>query len=104
VMILSDVHGVASESQDIRLSSRTNERYTEKDKTGPSSSPSSSCEKPLVALAAIHNVFRKAAFIVKGLSSCSPEGSAGTKIPYLSAGYEQLQGHHLESNCGLSQR
>jgi hypothetical protein len=47
VTILSDVHGIASESQDMRLSSWTNETYTENDRI---TSPSTFCEKSLDAL------------------------------------------------------
>jgi hypothetical protein len=104
VMILSDVRSVASESQDIRWLSRTNETYTEKDGIRPSSSPSSFCEKPIVALVAIHDVLRKAASIVKRSSSWFLEDSTRPIITYPSTGNKNLHGHHRKSGRGLLQR
>jgi hypothetical protein len=93
VMILSGVHGVANESQDIHLSSWTNETYTENDRIA---SPSTFCEK---SFDPIQKVFRTSCTHREGSTKLASKGTLRSKILYMSKGFDESLNPHRESDC-----
>jgi hypothetical protein len=88
VMILSNVHVIASESQDNRLSSKTNETHTENDRIA---SPSSFCEK---SFDSIQKVSRTSCTHREGPTKLASKENLRSKVLYMSKGFDESPNTH----------